>query len=89
MEGLDVQRKRRRKRHPLDESSPHGEEETACSGKGKGLGRRPRECPVPKPGGLIGQIMGFKNHDRERPVVKVESVKSRPPKETKRSDEGS
>lgn len=26
-----------------------------------------RECPVPKPGGLVGQIMGFKEQDRERP----------------------
>lgn len=26
-----------------------------------------RECPVPKPGGLVGQIMGFKDGEREKP----------------------
>lgn len=87
MEGLDVQRKRRRKNAPMDEASPTGEDGIACSVlREEGLSRRPRECPVPKPGGLIGQIMGFRNHDRERPVVKVENGKARPPKPTKGSD---
>jgi cytochrome c oxidase assembly factor 2 len=32
-----------------------------------------RECPVPKPGGLVGQILGVRQEEaRERPVVKVE-----------------
>lgn len=26
-----------------------------------------RECPVPKPGGIVGQIMGFKSEERPRP----------------------
>jgi len=29
--------------------------------------RKRRECPVPKPGGLVGQIMGFKEQGREKP----------------------
>lgn len=35
------------------------------------LRRRERECPVPKPAGLLGRILGFKDEDRpERlPVV--------------------
>ncbi|KAK5120945.1 hypothetical protein LTR85_005729 [Meristemomyces frigidus] len=42
-------------------------------------GRPKRECPVPKPGGLMGQIMGFERRERERPaeVVVQELVKGR------------
>lgn len=29
--------------------------------------KKKRECPVPKPGGLVGQIMGFKDGEREKP----------------------
>jgi len=49
---------------------------------------RGRECPVPKPGGLVGQILGFKKDDGgEFPcVIKVEPVRRRrvgrePPRE--------
>ena len=53
-------------------------------------GRR-RECPVPKPGGLIGEIMGFrkKSGDELPPMrtVKVESVQSRKHTQQKESDE--
>ena len=36
---------------------------------------RRRECPVPKPRGLIGQIMGFpEDKDRDGAVVVVKSV---------------
>jgi len=49
---------------------------------------RGRECPVPKPGGLVGQILGFKKDDGgEVPrVIRVEPVRRRkvgrePPKE--------
>ncbi|KAK4543735.1 hypothetical protein LTR36_005380 [Oleoguttula mirabilis] len=34
-------------------------------------GRPKRECPVPKPGGLVGQIMGFESKERERPAEVV------------------
>jgi cytochrome c oxidase assembly factor 2 len=27
--------------------------------------RRKRECPVPKPGGLVGEILGFKSRNRD------------------------
>jgi len=30
-----------------------------------------RECPVPKPGGLVGQVLGFGKEDGERPKVPV------------------
>ncbi|KAF2172450.1 hypothetical protein M409DRAFT_50148 [Zasmidium cellare ATCC 36951] len=30
-------------------------------------GKPKRECPVPRPGGIVGQIMGFKNEERPKP----------------------
>lgn len=41
--------------------------------------RRARECPVPKPGGLIGQVFGFQKDKRPRPVVRIETVRNRGP----------
>lgn len=42
-------------------------------------GRRRRECPVPKPGGLVGQVLGFKKEDGGAmpPIVKVEPLRRR------------
>ena len=41
-------------------------------------GRPKRECPVPKPGGLVGQMMGFEQKEKDRPVeVVVKSFRSR------------
>jgi cytochrome c oxidase assembly factor 2 len=35
-----------------------------------------RECPVPKPSGLIGQILGFKAQEKElNPKVRVEKYR--------------
>ncbi|EME49249.1 hypothetical protein DOTSEDRAFT_163459 [Dothistroma septosporum NZE10] len=40
-------------------------------------GRSKRECPVPKPGGIVGQIMGFKQEERHKPAeVIVQSLES-------------
>ena len=30
-----------------------------------------RECPVPKPGGLIGQVLGVQNEDEEKEEQKL------------------
>lgn len=38
------------------------EEESIITSKPK------RECPVPRPGGIVGQIMGFKNEERPKPA---------------------
>ena len=41
-------------------------------------GRPKRECPVPKPGGLVGHIMGFEKKEKDKPVdVVVRSFRSR------------
>lgn len=43
-------------------------------------GRPKRECPVPKPGGLVGQMMGFEQKEKSKPVeVVVKSFRSRVP----------
>ncbi|KAF2121096.1 hypothetical protein BDV96DRAFT_483786 [Lophiotrema nucula] len=42
--------------------------------------RKGRECPVPKPGGLIGQVLGFKKEeerDEVQVVVKSEVERAR------------
>jgi cytochrome c oxidase assembly factor 2 len=37
-----------------------------------------RECPVPKPSGLVGQLLGFEKKEGERlPAVKVEKFVGR------------
>jgi len=64
------QRKRRRKRcldGPREESTAE-----QCEG-----GERKRECPVPKPRGLVGQILGFERKDgpdARLPVVQIERL---------------
>jgi cytochrome c oxidase assembly factor 2 len=38
-----------------------------------------RECPVPKPGGLVGQVLGFEKHENggQLPDVRIESASDR------------
>ena len=43
--------------------------------------QRRRECPVPKPGGLIGQVMGFRENENQKsfipPVVEIKPRRQR------------
>ena len=46
------------------------------------LQRPKRTCPIPKPGGLVGQILGVREDGGrvkavERPIIKVESIRNR------------
>jgi cytochrome c oxidase assembly factor 2 len=42
------------------------------------MGRPKRECPVPKPSGLIGQVMGFKPHEqRQNPTIIIQTLRDR------------
>ena len=62
--------RRRRKRNPDD--ADEGEVVEGQSGK------KERECPVPKPGGLVGQMMGFDHQEKEKAVpVVVKSLRTR------------
>ena len=75
--------KRRRRRRRVDDEQEAAETSAAGGGldaSGEGSGRPARECPVPKPGGLVGQIMGFERQQegKERPVqVVVEGMRGR------------
>jgi cytochrome c oxidase assembly factor 2 len=65
-------RRRRRKQETYD-----GEASTETTGLDSN-GRPKRECPVPKPGGLVGQMMGFEKKEKDRPLeVVVKSFRSR------------
>lgn len=68
--------KRRRRRQPAAEDSDNA---VAMEGVSNAEDGRPkRECPVPKPGGLVGQIMGFDKKEKERPTeVIVQTLKTR------------
>jgi cytochrome c oxidase assembly factor 2 len=41
-----------------------------------------RECPVPKPGGLIGQVLGWKEADRDAESVSITSRVEKARRET-------
>ena len=61
-------------RSATDDGDNEGEREVPVRDAAK------RECPVPKPGGLVGQVLGFRKEDRERPkvpVIRVEPVRRR------------
>ncbi|KAJ9644619.1 hypothetical protein H2199_003582 [Coniosporium tulheliwenetii] len=88
MPELDPSGRRRRRRrkvvegdtamagaHPLASEAPVVEEPKAADSALDEEGwerRRARECPVPKPGGLIGQVFGFQQDERQRPVVRID-----------------
>jgi len=79
--------KRRRRRRPSTDQgvAEGGEEMDAVAALGED---KPNKCPVPKPGGLVGQIMGFDQQRNENaPKVVVESLKSRTQREGGRKDD--
>lgn len=75
VEGADGRPLPRRRRVRRKEGEGVAEAEARMDeqsdGDGIGVGRPARECPVPKPGGLVGQIMGFEQREKERPVPVV------------------
>lgn len=54
-------------------------EEKAAQLRDEGKNTRSRnECPVPKPGGLVGQVMGFDQKQRPKPVeVEIRKLRSK------------
>lgn len=64
---------------PASLSGDVSDEESATTGNSGNDRTRRRECPVPKPGGLVGQILGLgKDEDGSiPPVVKVEPIQRR------------
>lgn len=73
------QQRRRRKRKDENAIEAGSVGEAGSSSVGEcGIARPARECPVPKPGGLMGQMMGFEQREKERPVqVVVQGLRGR------------
>lgn len=64
-EGMSGQPRRRRRRIPRDEAGNDVMSEERQKMKVDEWATPKRECPVPKPGGLIGQVLGIKKDDSE------------------------
>lgn len=70
-------RRRRKRKQIADETGSEGETAEAYDAL-VAESKKTRECPVPKPGGLLGQVMGFKeNENQKSPQVIVERVQAR------------
>ena len=80
-DGQPVQRFRRRRRKEVDSSDepetvpsrtpPLTDDEVSTflqlEAEAENLSQRRRECPIPKPGGIVGELLGFKNQGDKRP----------------------
>jgi len=54
------------------------EEDDTTNGSVDGVMKaKGRECPLPKPGGIIGQVLGFKSEERPAVEVEVEPARSK------------
>lgn len=79
-DGQQLQRYRRRRRRDVDSAdgavnveghkSPVMDEDVSAflqlEAEAKKLSEHRRECPVPKPGGILGELLGFKTGGNER-----------------------
>jgi len=76
MDGLDSNGRRRR-RNPVEQGqteSSHADAALEAGSEDEMIqkNKKIRECPVPKPTGLMGQVLGFKQEQRtERPSVRI------------------
>jgi cytochrome c oxidase assembly factor 2 len=64
----DELKRRRRRRKVVNSQTGNMEEVLVEPG---------RECPVPKPGGLVGQVLGFEKREGRMPEVTIERVSDR------------
>ncbi|KAF1944378.1 hypothetical protein EJ02DRAFT_341008 [Clathrospora elynae] len=71
-------RRRRRRKVPEDETCNHvmSEERMRRQQMEENMASK-RECPVPKPGGLIGQVLGVKNEEEEDKTERKLSIMQR------------
>jgi cytochrome c oxidase assembly factor 2 len=88
--GDNQQKRRRRRRRTPEEMEPSGSGEEQLDPLAQmhlEVGRK-RECPVPKPGGLVGQILGFPVRKEEGllPPVRIEKFSDRRRKEKDDTD---
>ena len=70
--------RRRRKRKQISDETVSEAETAEAYDALMAETKKTRECPVPKPGGLLGQVMGFKESEIQKPPqVIVERVQAR------------
>jgi len=76
----DGQRKRWRKRPTADATAGETMDRTPeeLVDEGALMTRKARECPVPKPSGLIGEVLGFKKDDKGHPPPPIRVETRRP-----------
>lgn len=67
----DEMKRRRRRRKPINGESGVDQSEQDL------MLERTRECPVPKPGGLVGQVLGFEKREGRMPDVRIEGASDR------------
>ncbi len=83
-EGFTLNGKGARRKAGEGDATYHVDSE-ASTGRDGGRERRKRECPVPKPGGLVGKVLGFDDSQREGSqhvqIVKVEKLPKALPKQ--------
>ncbi|TIA04218.1 hypothetical protein D6C82_01152 [Aureobasidium pullulans] len=71
-DGEPRRRRRRKQAAPSPDSDLQNDNDMSQ------LDRPKRECPVPKPSGLIGQVMGFKPQEqRQNPTVIIQTLRER------------
>lgn len=91
MEIIDEDGRRRRlrriprKRASENDTMRNAQTDTVNGKEDEDGGRASRECPVPKPGGFFGQLLGFKQENITRPLVRIEPSR---PEGRERSGEG-
>jgi cytochrome c oxidase assembly factor 2 len=90
IEGPDGQpmRRRRKRKQITEETGSEGETAEAYDAL-MAETKKTRECPVPKPGGLLGQVMGFKENENQLPpqvIVERVQARSTAPKQQEASD---
>ncbi|QDS73161.1 hypothetical protein FKW77_002100 [Venturia effusa] len=64
-------RKKRRKQQADGDGEAEGRISRDVEGNNGFEIAKARECPVPKPGGLIGTVLGFQKEKTERPVIRI------------------
>lgn len=73
MEGLDTEGQRVRRRRVLNNDVAEMEHETVEEPLALQTSKKSRACPLPKPGGLMGQVLGFKpEQSASQPSVRIE-----------------
>lgn len=69
--------RRRRIRRPEESNAKYGTATAVDEMREATTKKKPRECPVPKPGGLVGHVLGFETGQttgaQSKPSVRIRS----------------